>query len=313
MSKSGNKTTKKNYIWYFAGLAVLFLIGLLVLLYPTISNQWNEYRSRRLTSDYAQQIDNLDKNDRDIIYKEAVDYNHSLTHTYVPDAFLMTDFDPNPEYMRLLNPAGDGYMGNVDIPAIDVNIPIYHYSSKEILEHGAGHLPGSSLPVGGKNTHCVISAHRGLPSAKLFTDLDRIKEGNQFYLHVLGETLAYEVDKITVVEPDDTKDLAIEDGQDLCTLLTCTPYAVNTHRLLVRGHRVPYEEENYEVEKKTVTVPKASYLGLQLASALLGLLTAAVIVYIIYRRSKAIELKKKRDKIMNRLKEENSSNNDEIN
>ena len=252
MSKSANKTAEKNIIWYFIGLAVLFLVGLLVLLYPAISNAWNEHLQRRITANYTEQIKAIKLEEKDDIFDKAVEYNKTLTKLYVPDAFLQTDFDPNPEYMKLLNPTGDEYMGNIDIPAIDVNIPIYHYSSKEVLEHGAGHLPGSSLPVGGENTHCVISAHRGLPTAKLFTDLDRLKEGNQFYLHVLDHTLAYEVDKITVVEPDDTKDLAIEKGMDLCTLLTCTPYAVNTHRLLVRGHRVENEKGQANVTAEAI-------------------------------------------------------------
>ena len=145
--------------------------------------------------------------------------------------------------MACLNIAGDEMMGTVEIPKINIELPIYHTTDETVLERAAGHLEGSSLPVGGESTHAVISAHRGLPSASLFTDLDQLEEGDHFLLHVLDDTLAYEVDKISVVEPEETQDLAVEEGEDLVTLLTCTPYGVNSHRLLVRGHRVPYEPE----------------------------------------------------------------------
>jgi len=151
--------------------------------------------------------------------------------------------EPDEEYMACLNIAGDEMMGTVEIPKINIELPIYHTTDETVLERAAGHLEGSSLPVGGESTHAVISAHRGLPSASLFTDLDQLEEGDHFLLHVLDDTLAYEVDKISVVEPEETQDLAVEEGEDLVTLLTCTPYGVNSHRLLVRGHRVPYEPE----------------------------------------------------------------------
>ena len=150
--------------------------------------------------------------------------------------------EPDEEYMAALNLAGDGIMGKVEIPKIGITLPIYHTTEEEVLEKAAGHLEGSSLPSGGENTHAVISAHRGLPSAALFTDLDQLEAGDHFLIRVLDETLCYEVDQIETVEPDDTSALAVEEGEDLVTLLTCTTYGVNSHRLLVRGHRVPYEE-----------------------------------------------------------------------
>lgn len=151
--------------------------------------------------------------------------------------------------MDCLNIAGDGIMGIVEIPKIDIKLPIYHTTREDVLQVAAGHLEGSSLPVGGASTHAVISAHRGLPSASLFTDLDKLEEGDHFLIHVLNETLCYEVDKISVVKPEETSGLAVEEGKDLVTLLTCTPYGVNTERLLVRGHRVEYVEQEVEAEK----------------------------------------------------------------
>ena len=172
-------------------------------------------------------------------------YNEALLPSILPDSFAVAEAsdEPDEEYMACLNIAGDEMMGTVEIPKIDIELPIYHTTDEEVLEKAAGHLEGSSLPVGGESTHAVISAHRGLPSASLFTDLDQLEEGDHFLLHILDETLAYEVDKISVVEPEETQDLAVEEGEDLVTLLTCTPYGVNSHRLLVRGHRVPYEAE----------------------------------------------------------------------
>ena len=178
-------------------------------------------------------------------WERAHAYNEALLPSILPDSFAVAEAsdEPDEEYMACLNIAGDEMMGTVEIPKINIELPIYHTTDETVLERAAGHLEGSSLPVGGESTHAVISAHRGLPSASLFTDLDQLEEGDHFLLHVLDDTLAYEVDKISVVEPEETQDLAVEQGEDLVTLLTCTPYGVNSHRLLVRGHRVPYEPE----------------------------------------------------------------------
>ena len=227
-------------------LIVLFLAGLSLLLYPLISNEWNTYRQSKLITSYEKIIEEK---------KEEIDYasewdranafNRSLLPSILPDSFAIAaaSAEPDKEYMECLNLAGDGTMGYVEIPKINIKIPIYHTVSDEVLQIAAGHLEGSSLPVGGVDTHSVISAHRGLPSAALFTDLDRLKEGDHFLLHILDEILCYEVDRITVVEPEETDALAVEPGKDYVTLLTCTPYGVNSHRLLVRGHQVPYEPE----------------------------------------------------------------------
>lgn len=199
MEKPMRKNKKKNYI----GLGLLFLIGLSILLYPMVSDAWNRYRDSLLISDYSSSVSSDDNAEKiDSMWKAAQEYNEQIKQESVPDAFSVRDGQTDSTYESLLNLNGDGMMGYVEIPVIDVSIPIYHYTTDESLEKGAGHLFGSSLPVGGKSTHCILSAHRGLPSAKLFTDLNLLEEGDVFYLHVLGKTLAYEVDQILTVLPE---------------------------------------------------------------------------------------------------------------
>lgn len=192
--------------------------------------------------------------------------------------------------MSCLNILTDEMMGYVEVPKINIKIPIFHTTSEEVLSKGAGHLEGSSLPVGGENTHSVISAHRGLPSASLFTDLDQLEDGDHFLIRVLDQTLCYEVDQIHIVEPENTSDLAVEPGQDLVTLLTCTPYAVNTKRLLVRGHRVPYEEETIEKEEKES--PMSLYTN-YLLWVVVGLAVTAVLVIFLWQYDKRYKRKMK--------------------
>lgn len=233
-------------------VCILFTAGLSLLLYPFVANQWNTFRQSRLISDYDETVAELDEAGL-ITYEEewqrALDYNDSLIPYILPDSFSTAEIpeEGSEEYLACLNLTGDGMMGYVQVPKIGVKIPVYHTTGEEVLQKGAGHLPGSSIPVGGEGTHAVISAHRGLPSAALFTDLDKLTYGDYFLLSVLDDILCYQVDRISVVEPTDTSTLAAEEGQDLVTLLTCTPYGVNSHRLLVRGHRVPYEEVGDEL------------------------------------------------------------------
>ena len=233
-------------------IAVIFLAGLSVLLYPFVANQWNSYRQSRLMSSYEEGVAEKDANgeiDYEAEWEKARAYNDALMPMILPDSFAVAEASDRDEaYMNCLNINGDEIMGIVEIPKIDVELPIYHTTDEEVLQIGAGHLEGSSLPVGGESTHAVISAHRGLPSATLFTDLDQLVEGDHFLLHILDDTLCYEVDQITVVEPDQTESLSVVEGEDLVTLLTCTPYGVNTQRLLVRGHRVPYDADTVEDE-----------------------------------------------------------------
>lgn len=234
------KTSKKNRMMVILLLAVL-LAGLSLLLYPTVADYWNSMHQSKAIASYMEAVTELDDDTYDELWEEARAYNASLLEA-------TSRFEPGEEdqqrYEQLLNISGDGIMGYLEIPSIDVSLPVYHGTSDEVLQVAVGHIEGSSLPVGGKSTHCVVSGHRGLPSSRLFTDLDQLGEGDLFLFHVLGETLTYEVDQIHVVEPDDVTYLSIEEDEDLCTLVTCTPYGVNSHRLLVRGHRVENQEES---------------------------------------------------------------------
>lgn len=277
-------------------IGIIFLAGLSLLLYPFVANQWNNYRQKQLISNYEQVVSDKEAAegiDYDAERKKAEEYNEALLPCVLPDSFALAESSGvDPVYMNTLNIAGDEMMGSVEIPKINIKIPIYHTTEEEVLNKGAGHLEGSSLPVGGANTHAVISAHRGLPSASLFTDLDQMKVGDHFLLHVLDETLCYEVDKISVVKPEDTTALAVEDGQDLVTLLTCTPYGVNTERLLVRGHRVPYVEEEVKEEK---TVLSGSSLHTNyLLWVFVGLSVTALFIFVLYL--KEIKLKRRANK-----------------
>lgn len=277
-------------------IGIIFLAGLSLLLYPFVANQWNNYRQKQLISGYEQVVSDKEAAegiDYDAERKKAEDYNEALLPCVLPDSFALAESSGvDPVYMNTLNIAGDEMMGSVEIPKINIKIPIYHTTEEDVLNKGAGHLEGSSLPVGGANTHAVISAHRGLPSASLFTDLDQMKVGDHFLLHVLDETLCYEVDKISVVKPEDTSALAVEDGQDLVTLLTCTPYGVNTERLLVRGHRVPYVEEEVKEEK---TVLSGSSLHTNyLLWVFVGISVTALFVFVLYL--KETKLKRRTNK-----------------
>ena len=277
-------------------IGIIFLAGLSLLLYPFVANQWNNYRQKQLLSGYEQAVSEKEAAegiDYDAERKKAEEYNEALLPCVLPDSFALAESSGvDPVYMNTLNIAGDEMMGSVEIPKINIKIPIYHTTEEEVLNKGAGHLEGSSLPVGGANTHAVISAHRGLPSASLFTDLDQMKVGDHFLLHVLDETLCYEVDKISVVKPEDTSALAVEDGQDLVTLLTCTPYGVNTERLLVRGHRVPYVEEEVKEEK---TVLSGSSLHTNyLLWVFVGLSVTALFIFVLYL--KETKLKRRANK-----------------
>lgn len=233
-------------------IALIFLTGLGFLLYPTVSNLWNRAHQSRAIATYTKQVEKLDDSQNKEMLKAARKYNKSLLKK--SDHWKLSKKDKK-KYESLLDVSGTGIMGYIEVPKIDCSLPIYHGTDEGALQIAIGHLEGSSLPVGGKSTHCVLSGHRGLPSARLFTDLDQMEEGDVFVLNVLGRKLAYEVEQIKVVLPDEMSDLEIVQGKDLCTLVTCTPYGINTHRLLVRGHRTKYIEETVvrvqkEAEKK---------------------------------------------------------------
>ena len=216
-------------------LLIVFFIGLSLLLYPSVSDYWNSMHQSRAIASYAGEVAQLDTQRYDALWEAARGYNAALAGR--SNTYLLTE-EQKAQYEALLDVAGLGVMGYVEIPAIKCALPIYHGTDEAVLQIAVGHLEWSSLPVGGESTHCVISGHRGLPSARLFTDLDKLVEGDIFLLRVLDEVLTYEVDQIRIVEPQEVDDLGITAGEDLCTLVTCTPYGINTHRLLVRGHRV---------------------------------------------------------------------------
>ena len=269
-------------------IGIIFLAGLSLLLYPFVANQWNNYRQKQLISGYEQVVSDKEAAegiDYDAERKKAEDYNEALLPCVLPDSFALAESSGvDPVYMNTLNIAGDEMMGSVEIPKINIKIPIYHTTEEDVLNKGAGHMEGSSLPVGGANTHAVISAHRGLPSASLFTDLDQMKVGDHFLIHVLDETLCYEVDKISVVKPEDTSALAVEDGQDLVTLLTCTPYGVNTHRLLIRGIRTEYVEPEEKAEETPIQqIAKVDPVKIMIIG-LVAMVIMIIIVYIVIRR-----------------------------
>lgn len=225
-------------------LIIIFIIGLSLLLYPSVSNYWNSFTQTRAVATYQKEVANLDNKTYKKILKEAKHYNKTLRTN--GNRFTPTE-EEHKRYMEMLNVSGYEMMGYIEIKSIRCNIPIYHGTEDSILQVGAGHIEGSSLPVGGKSTHCVLSGHRGLPSAKLFSDLDKLVEGDTFVIHVLDEMLTYEVDQILTVKPEEVESLEITPGQDYCTLVTCTPYGVNSHRLLVRGHRIENEFDDSRV------------------------------------------------------------------
>lgn len=225
-------------------LVLIIVIGLSLLLYPTFSDWWNASHQSRVIDNYSESVAELDTVTYVRVWEEARAYNQTLVG--MENRWFLTD-EQTQVYHSMMNAAGNGIMGYIEIPELSVRLPIYHGVEESVLQVGVGHIPGSSLPTGGAGTHCVLSGHRGLPSAKLFTSLDKMAEGDLFMLHVLDETLTYEVDQILTVLPEEVEALEIDPEGDYCTLVTCTPYGVNTHRLLVRGRRVENIEEKAPV------------------------------------------------------------------
>ncbi len=230
---------KKDYISTIL-LILIFLVGLSLLLYPSVSDYWNSLHQSKAVAQYVEQVEQLDTELYDKLLADARDFNERLS--LKENRYRITE-EEEAEYEALLNLSGNGVMGYIEIPAIEVSLPIYHGTDNSVLQVAIGHIEWSSLPIGGTGTHAVVSGHRGLPSAKLFTNLDKLTVGDVFVIRVLDETITYEVDQILIVLPDEIDALGIDPKQDLCTLVTCTPYGVNTHRLLVRGHRIENAEE----------------------------------------------------------------------
>lgn len=253
-------------------LLVTLMIGISLLLYPTISDYWNSFHQSRAIAGYAEAVAQMDEIDYEKIWNDAVEYNKELQTR--SNHWFLTE-EQQEEYESMLNVSDNGIMGYIEIPSIKVSLPIYHGVDEGILQVAIGHIEGSSLPVGGKGSHCVISGHRGLPSAKLFTDLDQLAEGDIFMLRVLDETLTYEVDQILIVEPSDMSSLEFDEEKDYCTLVTCTPYGINSHRLLVRGHRVANLEESEEIR---VTADAQQIDPVLITPALAGILLVLLLL-----------------------------------
>ena len=274
---------KKNNNWTTAFLVLLLLAGVSLLLYPSLSDYWNSMHQTRAIASYAETVSQLDTTQYDEMWKAAQDYNRSLAQRET--AFALTD-EQKAAYESLLDVSGLGVMGYIEIPEIDCSLPIYHGTEESVLQVAVGHLEWSNLPVGGEGTHCVLSGHRGLPSAKLFTNLDKLAVGDTFLLRVLDEVLTYEVDQILIVEPEQVDALGIVPGEDYCTLVTCTPYGINTHRLLVRGHRV---ENTPEAARMHVTADATQFDPLLVAPVLAipVLLLLLIILLLPKRQSKS--------------------------
>lgn len=232
-------------------LIATFVAGLSLLLYPTVSNYWNTLHASRAVATYVDAVQNMGEDKRREMLQKAIEYNKSLTSD---NQRLTISSARRQEYESILDVDGNGMIGYIEIPNINITLPVYHGTNDDVLQIAVGHLDWTSLPVGGTSTHCVLSGHRGLPSAKLFTNLDQVKEGDTFVIRVLDEVLTYEIDQIRIVEPAAVDDLMIENGKDYCTLVTCTPYGVNSHRLLVRGHRVENESESIKVTSEAIQI-----------------------------------------------------------
>ena len=275
-------------------MVVIFLIGLGIMLYPVISNFYIEHKQSTVINNYEKVIENTSNEELKAEIERAQKYNELLTgNVIITDPFdleAQKKLKEDTDYFNIINLAGDGIMGYISIPKINVKLPIYHGTSEEVLQKGVGHLENTSLPIGGEGSHSVLSGHTGLSTAKLFTDLNKVEEGNIFYMEVLGEKLAYKVDQIKIVEPHDTSDLVINSTEDYVTLVTCTPYGVNSHRLLVRGVRVPYTEQiEKEIEKEQSDKVRSTWLteyfkALTIGLSVLGVILIIFIIFILVRK-----------------------------
>ena len=270
-------------------LLMIGLIGAGLIAYPSFADWYNNFHQSRAVASYVEAVSKLDKEDYDRYLSEAEEYNKELAKT--GNLWNLTKKQEK-RYEKLLDVTGTGIMGYIDIPKIQITLPIYHGTDEEVLQIAIGHLAGTSLPVGGKSTHCIVSGHRGLPSAKLFTDLDQMKEGDTFTMTVLDRTVTYEVDRIRIVEPTDLSDLQIMEGKDLCTLVTCTPYGINTHRLLVRGHRVANANGSANVTAEALQIEQM-YVAIVIATPILLVL----LIIMLIRTGKKKRSKKRKERI----------------
>lgn len=277
-------------------LMAIGLVGMGLIVYPTFADWWNNMHQSRAVASYVDAVANLDQSQYDEIIKAAEEYNARLAQSGVK--WTMTE-DEIAEYESLLDITDTGIMGYIEIPLINVTLPIYHGTDESVLQVAIGHLPGTSLPVGGASSHCAVSGHRGLPSAKLFTDIDKLMAGDTWTISVLGRVYTYEVDQIRVVEPTDLSNLQITDGKDYCTLVTCTPYGINTHRLLVRGHRIENAQGEMSVIADGVQIEPV-YVAPFLAIPMLVLL----FIFLMIMTSRTMrEYRAKKEAMRQKLKE----------
>ena len=256
-------------------LMIAFFTGIALLLYPAISDYWNSFHQTKAITSYSETVSELKREDYDNLLQQATDYNRSIADRN--NIYELSEAE-RVLYNSMLDVSGTGVMGYLQIPVLDLQLPIYHGTDETVLQVAVGHLEWTSLPVGGEGTHCVLSGHRGLPSAKLFSNLDKLAQGDVFMLYVLDEVLTYEVDQILTVEPMVVSDLQVEEGKDYCTLLTCTPYGVNSHRLLVRGHRV----ENSKAMKAVRITSEAIQVEEILVASVLAVPVLAVMITVVY-------------------------------
>lgn len=235
-------------------ITLFFAGGYIILNYPVFGTLYNQVRGEKVLKSYDEAVQTIDEGKRQKYLKEAQDYNKMLIedNPQLSDAFSQEEKKADSAYNHVLNMEESGVIGALEIPKISVYLPIYHGTSQEVLERGVGHLEGTSIPIGGKDTHAVLTGHRGLPSAELFSNLDQLERNDKFYIHILGEILAYKVFNVETVRPEETGHLAIAKGQDRVTLVTCTPYGINTHRLLIHAKRIPYTDQNTNSEKSTL-------------------------------------------------------------
>lgn len=277
------KFLKKH--WVEMILSLILLAGLCLLLYPTVSDWWNSLHQTRAIASYTDAVEDTSEEDLQAMLDAAYAYNEKLKNR--ASSFTLNE-EEMAEYESLLDLGGSGVMGVIEIPAIKVNLPIYHGTEEEVLQVAVGHITGSSLPVGGPSTHCLLSGHRGLPSARLFTDLDQIVEGDIFTITVLNHKITYQVDQIRIVLPEEVDQLSIVDGKDYCTLITCTPYGVNTHRILIRGQRIENMEGDFVIHREATRVP--SYLViLAVGLPVLVIIFVGTLVYYQVKRPKKDE------------------------
>ena len=292
--KEPRKGTKKRISHSTIILTVIFLVGLGVMLYPTVSDYWNSFHQTRAIANYDAVVAELDETDYEALFQAAEEYNEKLRGLGAP----FSEHEELSElYYSVLDVAGNGIIGYINIPKINVNLPIYHGTSDSVLNVAAGHLEGSSLPIGGEARHSVLSAHRGLPSAKLFTDLDELEVADIFTITVLNQVLTYEVDQILIVEPTQMEALNVTAGQDYCTLLTCTPYGINSHRMLVRGHRV----ENID-DRVIVVTPDAQKIPTYYVIPAVGVPLLFIVLFIMLVASGGHKPKKTGDELLEEFK-----------